>query len=66
MIVKVGSLNQKGYNLAYTMRSKEDFSVYKWVFKTVKLELEKIVNEKIACKIKIHLRTNFLIFQIIL
>ena len=52
MIVKVGAFNQKGHTVAYAMISKEDSSAHKFVFKTIKLELEKIVNEKIAKNIK--------------
>ena len=52
MIVKVGAFNQKGHTVAYAMISKEDSSAQKFVFKTIKSELEKFVNEKIARNIK--------------
>ena len=44
LIVKVNSMDQKGHTVAYAICSREDSAAHEWIFKTIKNEVEILVN----------------------
>ena len=51
LVIKVCGQNQRGRTVAYGVCSKEDGNAHEWIFKTLKKEVERLVNQLVLSSI---------------
>ena len=51
LVIKVCGQNQRGHTVAYGVCSKEDGNAHEWIFKTLKKEVERLVNQLVLSNI---------------